>query len=61
MENCTYCGKQLVDSDAGDWYGDSECTGELRYDEDPFAAEIYDDHTFVWMCDGQRYESSMDI
>jgi hypothetical protein len=27
----------------------------------PFAAEIYDDETPVWLCDDCRYERAMDI
>lgn len=38
-----------------------ECTGELIFAPDPFAEEIHGDKTEVWMCEGERYESSMDI
>ena len=33
----------------------------VSYGPNPFAAEIYDDHTDVWMCQECRYESAMDI
>ncbi len=39
--------------------------GQLKHDvtldEDPYAAEINDDHTEVWMCGECRYERLMDI
>ena len=41
--------------------GHKDCNGVGRWTEDPFAAEIYDDHTEGWHCDGELYESAMDI
>jgi hypothetical protein len=33
----------------------------VTFGEDPFAAEINDDHTEVWECDDCRRESADDI
>jgi hypothetical protein len=38
-----------------------ECSGEETLGPDPFRQEIHDDNTEVWMCEGERYESAMDI
>lgn len=38
-----------------------ECNGVVTLGPDPFQQEINDDHTEVWMCAGERYESAMDI
>ncbi|QNN99251.1 hypothetical protein SEA_FAUST_175 [Streptomyces phage Faust] len=63
-EVCENCRKFLVPSE-GKWerddYADYECDGVLTFEPDPFAQEIHDDHTNYWMCDGERYESAMDI
>lgn len=38
-----------------------DCGGVGHWQEDPFAAEINDDHTKSWICDGVAYGSAMDI
>jgi hypothetical protein len=50
METCQYCG-----------WGPEICDGELTLDVDPFAVEIYDDYTEVWLCEGDRDQRAMDI
>jgi len=35
--------------------------GDVTFDENPFAAEINDDHTKVWMCGECRSNSAGDI
>lgn len=57
MERCNNCGKELRE---GDWWGDY-CNGLITEAEDPFAAEIHGDYTLYWDCEGNRYESAMDI
>jgi len=37
------------------------CNGIQTFGPDPFAEEIHGDHTDYLMCEGERYESSMDI
>lgn len=37
------------------------CKGEVTFESNPFAAEIYDDHTPMWMCEECRYQAAMDI
>ena len=41
------------------------CCGKLRDDvtlgEDPFSADVYDDHAEVWLCAECRYERLQDI
>jgi len=37
------------------------CTNPGILQEDPFSAEINDDHTLVWLCDDCAYQSAMDI
>ena len=34
---------------------------DVTFGSDPYASEIHDDHTPVWMCDACRHESLMDI
>lgn len=41
-------------------YG-ADCNGVGRYGPDPYAVEIYDDRTPVWLCDGARYGRAQDI
>jgi hypothetical protein len=41
-------------------YG-KDCDGMATFQEDPFAAEIYDDHEMRWICDGCAEGSAMDI
>jgi len=38
-----------------------DCDGEGIFDVDPYAEEIHNDSTPVWMCEGCRYGASMDI
>jgi hypothetical protein len=42
-------------------YGNPWCDGEGRFAPDPYAEELADDHTFVWMCDGQRAGRAADV
>jgi len=37
------------------------CDGVETFGPDPFAEEIYDDHSNYWMCEGERRASAMDI
>ncbi len=64
MEVCKNCNKWLVEDldniPEGKYYGDC-CDGNMTMDENPFAAEIYDDHELYLDCHGARYESAMDI
>lgn len=41
-------------------YG-KDCDGVGHWQEDPYAAEIADDHSERWICDGVAYGSAMDI
>ena len=42
------------------FYGNN-CDGIGHWQEDPYASEIYDDHTESFICDGVEYGSAMDI
>lgn len=42
-------------------YNRHECDGDMTLGPDPFAEEIHNDSTYLWMCKGARYESAMDI
>ena len=37
------------------------CSGDVTFEENPFSAEIYDDHTEVWMCEAHRNEAARDV
>lgn len=50
METCEYCG-----------YTEEDCDGILTLGEDPFQSEINEDYTEYWMCQGQRWDSAMEI
>ena len=41
--------------------GHEYCSGYKYMQQDPFAVEIHDDYTLYLMCDGEAYESAMDI
>lgn len=41
--------------------GHSECQGFKYWQIDPYASEINDDDTLYLICDGEAYESAMDI
>lgn len=41
-------------------YG-QDCDGVGYFTEDPYAAEIYDEHVEDWYCDGVLYGMTMDI
>lgn len=41
--------------------GHPECGGYKYSAPNPYAEEINDDHTEYFECDGDRYESAMDI
>lgn len=41
--------------------GHEYCDGVKYWAPDPFAEEIYDDSSDYFECDGDRYESAMDI
>jgi hypothetical protein len=61
---CENCSKELVeDLDALPYnsYLDNYCDGKMTWDENPYAAEINDDHELYLDCYGSRYESAMDI
>lgn len=38
-----------------------DCNGVGHWTEDPFASELYDDHTEGWYCDGVLTGSALDI
>lgn len=42
-------------------YGNPWCSGIGSWGPNPYAAEIHNDHTPVFMCDGARKGSAMDI
>lgn len=37
------------------------CTGDVTFEPDPYAEEIHDDMTPVWMCEAHRNESARDV
>jgi hypothetical protein len=41
--------------------GQDDCDGSVTLAPDPFSSEIYDDHTPVWMCKGERQIRRDDI
>jgi hypothetical protein len=41
--------------------GHMECEGVKYWQIDPFAEEIYNETIWKFMCDGDAYESAMDI
>lgn len=49
---CKDCQRLLAEGEGDD---------EVRYGEDPFAAEIHNDHTLHWMCGVCVQESLMDV
>jgi hypothetical protein len=40
---------------------DDDCAGFLTVGEDPYNAEIYGDHTLVWVCTYHRNRRLMDV
>jgi hypothetical protein len=42
-------------------YGNPWCSGIASYAPNPYAWELYDDETPVWMCDGARAGAAADI
>lgn len=46
-----------------DWYDGSKDSGPVRvqWNSDPFASEICDNHTLMWICDRCYYDSMMEI
>ena len=60
METCQYCGRPLGNPDTAKRYWEV-CDGELEFAPDPYAADIYNDDTPVWMCYGARLDSADDI
>jgi hypothetical protein len=56
-EICEYCGEVIVPDPSWTRGG---CTGVLTLGEDPYEAEIHDNHTEVWMCEGERGQRFMD-
>lgn len=38
--------------------GLGECKGPVTYGPDPFAAEVHNDQTKVWMCEEHRVRSA---
>ena len=59
MERCTNCGKRIGTTEQS-WSGEY-CDGFLTMGANPFAVEIYGDYTEYEDCEGNRYESAMDI
>lgn len=62
--NCEFCRKTLVSSEdkwESKWYSEVTCDGIQYLGPDPFAQEIHNDHSDYMMCDGERFESAMDI
>ena len=65
--DCEFCGKSILTDDqagelcnkVGRW--PDYCTGVQYMQENPFSAEIYNDHTLYMMCDGEAYEAGQDI
>jgi hypothetical protein len=51
VHECSHCRR---------WATEYE-TNPVTYGEDPYAAEIADDHTEIWECDNCREQSAMDI
>jgi hypothetical protein len=41
-------------------YGQN-CDGLATFQEDPFAADVYDNHELVWLCEGEATGKAMDI
>ena len=64
-KTCPYCGKELISTSDpkynDNYYRGCYCNGTQTARIDPYAAEIYNDYSLVIMCDGEEYESSMDI
>jgi hypothetical protein len=68
-KKCQYCGGyDMPDEDCVyerngiTWYDRSmQCDGIQTWGPDPFAEEIHGDFSDYLMCDGGRYQSSMDI
>ena len=54
MARCKYCGSPIGD-------GWDECDGRLTFDVDPYQSEINDNHEKSWDCEGNRFQSRMDI
>lgn len=48
---CKFCGYDIP----------KDCDGIQVFGPDPFASEIHDDWTEVWLCQGQIYDSCMEI
>lgn len=70
---CENCGKEVKSQEeqhilwmearkAGRYgSGGKYCDGVMSMAPDPFAEEIHGDFTEYWDCEGNRYESSMEI
>lgn len=40
-------------------YGD--CDGEVTFEPDPYAYDIYGDETPVWMCEKHRIDQALEV
>lgn len=62
---CSDCEQIFYVRRAGDPYQDHYSMKKVHnfvcWTFNPFQAEVYDDHTLMWLCDNCVYESSMDI
>lgn len=65
---CEFCDKTVLTHEESAAIGEKVgrypmdyCNGSQYMQTDPFAQEIHGDHTEYLLCDGQAYESGMDI
>lgn len=61
---CESCRQVFDVCREGDGYYDPRtCTGKIfvTWRADPFAEEIHDDYTRMWLCDYCAYEHAMEI
>lgn len=58
---CVNCGRILPVDNLGDWNGahDDRYDNTVRWTDDPYAAEINEDYTKMWLC-GRCYQESAD-
>ena len=61
MDKCSVCKSEDYSIHYCEDCGKPFCERHIIYEEDPFAAEIHDDHTKVWACEDCRLESVADI
>ena len=38
-----------------------QCSGKVQFREDPYSADVHNDHTKVWICEGHQDSRAEDV